>query len=95
MNRTRPPTIEMRLDGTFPPPRGASLPVRIAGIALAVAVLAGGFALLALVAWLVLWAVLILVPMALLAGAVAWAAYRLQTWKAARSFGGPRDLFRR
>jgi len=86
----------MRIDGSFPPPRGAPLPTRIAGIALAIATLAGGLALAALVLWLVLWAMLVLVPIALLGGLVAWAGYRYQMWKRGGSFGGgPRDVFRR
>ncbi len=93
--RRHPPIIEMRIDGSFPPPRGPSLPMKIAGIALAVATLAGSLALAALVLWLVLWAVLILVPLALLGGVVAWAAYRYQVWKRGDLFGGPRDVFRR
>ncbi len=85
----------MRIDGSFPPPRGATLPMKIAGMALAVASLAGALALAALVVWIVMWAVMILVPIALLAGLVAWVAYRYQVWKARGSFGGPRDVFRR
>ena len=84
----------MRIDGTFPPPRGASLPMKIAGVALAVAVLAGALALAALIVWIAMWALMILVPLALLAGAVAWAAYRFQIWKNGGSLGGPRDVFR-
>jgi len=83
----------MRLDGSFPPPRGATLPMKIAGAALTVAILAGALALAALVVWIVMWAVMILVPLALLAGGVAWAAYRFQMWRARGSLGGPRDLF--
>jgi hypothetical protein len=94
MTRRHPPMIDMRLDGSFAPPRGATLPMRIAGTALAVAVLAGVLALTALVAWIVLWAMMILVPIAFVAGLVAWAAYRFQVWKSRGSFGGPRDVFR-
>lgn len=91
-----PKLIEMRIDGSFPPPRRAPLPMKIAGIALAVATLAGALALAALVVWLVLWAILVLVPLALLAAGVAWVAYRYQTWKRGGSLGGgPRDVFRR
>lgn len=85
----------MRIDGSFPPPRGAQLPTKIAGIALAIATIAGALALAALLLWLVLWAVLVLVPLALLGGFVSWAAYRYQVWKRGSSFGGPRDAFRR
>ncbi len=95
MTRHPPPIIDMRIDGSFPPPRGATLPMRIAGTALVIATLAGALALAALVVWIVMWAVMILVPIALLAGVVAWAAYRYQTWKSRGSFGGPRDVFRR
>ena len=95
MARPDPKLIEMRIDGSFPPPPGAPLPMKIAGIALAVATLAGALALAALVVWLVLWAILVLVPLALLAAAVAWVAYRYQAWKRGGSFGGPRDVFRR
>jgi hypothetical protein len=34
------------------------------------------------------------VPTALLAGGIAWVAYRYQLWKNGRSFGGPRRVFR-
>jgi hypothetical protein len=96
MNRRNPPTIDMRLDGSFPPSRGATLPMKIAGVALAVAALAGALALAALIVWIVMWAVMILVPIALVAGAVAWAAHRYQIWRGGGSFGrGPRDVFRR
>jgi hypothetical protein len=93
MTRRPPPIIDMRLDGSFPPPRGATLPMRIAGAALTVAILAGALALAALIVWIVMWAVMILVPLALLAGGIAWAAYRFQMWKTRGSLGGPRDLF--
>lgn len=68
--------------------------MKVAGAALAVAVLAGALAVAALIVWIVMWAMMILVPLALLAGGIAWAAYRFQVWKMRRSFGGPRDLFR-
>jgi Flp pilus assembly protein TadB len=95
MNRRRSPVIDMRIDGSFPPPRGTSLPMKIAGIALAIATLAGVLALAALVVWLVLWVALILVPVALLAGFVAWVAYRYQAWRRGGSFRSPRNVYRR
>lgn len=95
MNRKAPPVIDMRLDGSFPQPRGASLPMKIAGIALMIATLAGALALAALVIWLVLWAVMVLVPVALVAGFVAWAAYRYQMWKRGGSFRSSRNVYRR
>ncbi len=89
-----PPEIEIRMDGSFPPPRGPSLPMKIAGVALALATVAGVLALAALILWIVLWAIVVLVPVALLSALVAWAAYRYQVWRRGRSFGGVRDLFR-
>ncbi len=92
--RTRTRVFDMRLDGSFPPPPGTPVAARIAGTALGVAVLVGALALAALVLWLVLWAIVVLVPIALLAGAVAWVAYRYQAWKTGGS-RGPHDVFRR
>lgn len=84
-----PPQIDMLIDGTFPMSRRPSLPMRIAGIALVVAVLAGGLAMAALALWLVA----ALIPVAVLAGVIAWAAIRFQLWRSGRSWGS-RDVFR-
>jgi hypothetical protein len=81
-----PPQIEMRIDGEVIPPQ-PSWPMRLAGAAIIVAVLAGVIAVAALAFWLAV----ALVPIALVAGLVAWAAIRFQLWRARRSggrFGG-------
>lgn len=81
-----PPQIEMRIDGEVIPP-APSWPVRLAGAAIILAVLAGAIAVAALAFWLAL----ALIPVALVAGLVAWAAIRFQLWRARRSgrgFGG-------
>jgi predicted acylesterase/phospholipase RssA len=86
-----PPQIEMRLDGGVIPPT-PSWPLRLAGAAIVVAVLAGVIAVAALAFWLAV----ALVPVAIVAGLVAWAAIRFQLWRARRSgrdFGGGGDLF--
>ena len=79
-----PPQIEMRIDGDFLPQR-PSWPARLAGIAVIVAVLAGSLA----VAALALWLALALIPVALVAGLIAWAAIRFQLWRRGASFRGP------
>jgi hypothetical protein len=84
-----PPQIDMLIDGTFRMPRRPSLPLRIAGVALLVAVLAGGLA----VAVLALWLLAALIPIAVVAGVIAWAAIRFQLWRSRRSWGS-RDVFR-
>lgn len=83
----------MRLDGSFPPPKGLSLPTRIAATALAVAVIAGVLAVIGLLLWLLLWAILVLVPVALVAALIGWGSLRYQAWKRGTS---PQDvMFRR
>ena len=57
--------------------------MRLAGIAVIVAVLAGAVA----VAALALWVALALIPIALVAGVIAWAAIRFQLWRSGRSGG--------
>jgi hypothetical protein len=82
-HRRVPPQIEMRLNGEVIPPT-PSWPVRVAGLAIIVAVLAGVIAVAALAFWLAI----ALIPVALVAGLVAWAAIRFQLWRARRSGGG-------
>ncbi len=69
------------------PPRGAGLPLtmRIGAIAVIVAVAAA----LAVLAAVFLWLATILIPVALVAGLVAYAAFRLQGWRV-KSRGGRR-----
>ena len=84
------PQIEMRIDGSFASPPTGSWPIKIAGTALIVAVLTGALAVAAVLFWLAL----VLIPVALIAGLIAWAAVRFQFWRAGRSFRGSRDIFR-
>ena len=93
LNRRQPPVIDMRLDGTFPPPGHSSVPMRIAGMALTIAVIAGLLAVAGLVLWLLLWAILVLVPIAIVAALIGWASLRYQAW---RKGSATRDtMFRR
>jgi len=80
----------MRLDGEFISPPAPSWPVRLAGTAIVVAVLAGVLALAALAFWVAV----AMVPIAIVAGLVAWAAIRFQLWRAqGRPWGGSGGRF--
>ena len=73
----------MTPDGRFTAPRRPAWPIRIGVVAVLVAIVASGIA----VALLVLWFALILIPVAIVAALVAWAALRFQLWRTARSAG--------
>src|SRR6185369_15641274 len=75
-----PPQLEMTPDGRFREPPGLPLATRIARAALVVAVLAGLVSLLIVA----LWFALILIPVAVCAALIAWAAFRFQLWKMRR-----------
>jgi len=88
MTRARvPQTIDMTPDGEFvtphvPPAPGPGLwAVRLGLGAAVVAAIAGALA----VAALVLWVASVMIPVALVAGVVAYAAFRFQVWRAQRS----------
>ena len=73
----RPPVIDMRPDGSFaPPPRRAVLPfgTKLLLGAVLVAAVAGSV----VVAALAVWVVSIVLPVAIIAAAVAWVAYKLR-----------------
>ncbi|HSU05239.1 MAG TPA: hypothetical protein VLI93_06670 [Acetobacteraceae bacterium] len=90
MRYRSPPQLDMLLNGTFRLPRRPSLPMRIAGVAIIVAVLSVTVAIAALALWLVA----ALIPIAVVAGVIAWAAIRFQLWRSRRTYSGPRDVFR-
>lgn len=78
-----PPELELDMtpDGGFREPPRPPLGMRVAAIAVVAAVLAGTLA----VALLALWFALALIPVALVAAAVAWIAFRIQLWRLRRS----------
>ncbi len=78
----RPRIIDMTTQGEFvvPPAARASWPLRLGVGAALVAAIAGGLA----VAALFLWVASILIPVALVAGLVAYAAFRFQMWRLRR-----------
>lgn len=90
MNRNSPPELDMTIEGEFVSPPKPPLSTRIMFWAIVVAVIAGGLSLAALA----LWAALIILPVALGAAVIAWVMFRYRMWRAQRSFGGQRDLWR-
>ena len=79
-----PPPLDMTLEGEFRDPPVTPLATQITRVAIVIAVLAG----MGAVALLALWAAFVLIPIALGAGVVAWAAIRFQQWRGRGRFGG-------
>lgn len=90
MDDRTPPQLDMHIDGSFTAPARSRLLTRVFIWATVVAVLAGGVAIAAVALSLALF----LVPIALAAGVIAWAALRFQLWRAQRAAGRRRDLWR-
>ena len=88
MNRT-PPVLDMTPEGTFRtlprPAGGPPLSFKLLVGAVLVAVVAGAVS----VAALALWVMSMLLPVAILAGAAAWATLRFRRWQAQQR----RDLY--
>ena len=78
-------------DDHFRAPAPLSLADRIFRGAILVALIAGGLGLAALAFWFAL----LMIPVAIVAGLLAWAALRWKLWRGRGSFGGQRDPFRR
>jgi hypothetical protein len=89
MREHKPPELEMTIDGQFTTRSDqVGLPVKVAVVAIAVAMIAAGLAIAALAIWFAL----LLIPVALAAGVVGWGALRFQAWRARREIGRARDL---
>jgi hypothetical protein len=80
----RPPFGTFRYSAVIAP--GA---MKLGGIAILVAVLAGTIAAAALALWLAM----TLVPIAIVAGLIGWGALKVQRWQTRRA--GPMDIYRR
>ncbi|MGI4977842.1 MAG: hypothetical protein ACRYG6_12950 [Janthinobacterium lividum] len=75
------PTLDMTLDGGFAAPRARpAWGLRIGGAAALVAVI--GLAVIG--AALAIWLVATLLPVVLIAGVVAWVAFKVQAWRMRR-----------
>ncbi len=72
-----PPELDLLPDGSFRP-RRPPVTSRIFAWAVVIAVVAAAMA----VAALALWFALILIPVVLVAGLIAWLAFRYQIWRA-------------
>lgn len=80
----------MTPEGGFREPPRAPLGIRVAVVATVTAVLAGALA----ITLLALWFALALIPVALIAAAVAWIAFRIQLWRIKRSAWNARSIWR-
>lgn len=77
MSDPLPPELDLLPDGSFRP-RRAPVASRILAWAIVIAAVAAALA----VAALALWFALILIPIVLVAGLIAWLAFRYQMWRA-------------
>jgi hypothetical protein len=77
MSDRRPPEIELLPDGSYRP-RRPPIAARVFAWAVVIAAVAGALA----VAALALWFALILIPVVVAAGLIAWLAFRYQLWRA-------------
>jgi fatty acid desaturase len=78
-----PPDLDLLPDGSFRP-RRPPLAIRVFRWAVIVALLAGALVLAAVA----LWFALVLIPVAIGAGLIAWLAFRYQVWRGGKSGGG-------
>ena len=80
----------MTLNGEFVSPPKAPFGSRILLWAIIIAVIGGALSLAAFALWLAL----IILPVVFAACVVAWGMYRFQVWRASKSVGGQRNLWR-
>ncbi len=86
-----PPTLDMRLDGSFrtPPRVGVPLSFKLMLGGMVVAVAAGAIAFAALALWVLSMAL----PVIIVAGAFAWGMMRYRRWQAMRGASGSRSIY--
>jgi hypothetical protein len=90
MPRYQPPQLDMLPDGSFRQPPRTPVVTRIFVWAAIIAAIAGALS----VAAFALWIALILLPVAIAAGVIAWLAMRFQLWRARRDSAGRREVWR-
>jgi hypothetical protein len=85
MTEQMPRIIDMTPDGDFVSPRPERRPAGSFAVALGLsAAIVATIAVAVAVAALVLWVASIMIPVALVAGVVAYAAFRFQMWRTRR-----------
>ena len=86
-----PPTLDMRLDGSFrtPPPAGVPLSLKLMLGGIVVAVAAGAIAFAALALWVLSMAL----PVIIVAGVFAWGMMKYRRWQSARAAAGSRSIY--
>jgi fatty acid desaturase len=77
MSDRRPPELDLLPDGSYRP-RRPPVAARIFAWAIVIAVVAGALAFAAFA----LWIALLLIPVVVVAGLIAWLAFRYQVWRA-------------
>ncbi|HUC19833.1 MAG TPA: hypothetical protein VMA37_19310 [Acetobacteraceae bacterium] len=80
MVHRQPPLLDLTPDGEFRQPVRPPWVARVAAWALVVAVIAGGLAAAAVAFWLAL----TLIPIAIVAGLIAYVAFRFNLWRIGR-----------
>lgn len=80
MRSHEPPLLDLTPEGEFRRPPVSPWPMRLARWAILIAIVAGGLAL----AMLAFWLLLIMIPVAIAAGLVAYGALRFQHWRNSR-----------
>ena len=92
MNRPPPPIIDMTPDGAFRAPPRTATPFAAVPMAVKVGVIAAAVGVLGLaftVAALALWVVSMILPVVVIAGAVAWGALKYRRWQLRRGVAAP------
>ena len=80
----------MTIEGEFVSPPTPPITSRILMWAVVIAIIAGGLSLAAFALWLAL----LILPVALGAGVIAWAMLRYRLWRAQRAVGAQRGVWR-
>jgi hypothetical protein len=90
MDQRRPPELDMTIEGEFVSPPTPPIASRILMWAVVIAIVAGALSLAAFALWLAL----LILPVALGAGIIAWAMFRYRMWRMQRAMAGQRGVWR-
>ena len=87
----KPPTLDMRLDGSFrtPPRAGVPLSFKLMMGGFLVALTAGAVAFAALAIWIFS----MILPVLVVAGLFGWGMLRFRRWQAMRAMSGSRSIY--